>query len=813
MANLRMPICHGTNLVLAEKGFWNGRPFSACKRRTLDLRAGALQARALPGALTRTYLSEQGAPHPEFVAGLRLTKDMKTRKRSPLSPHMLSLFTTTPGKAGSSSPTRGGREEKRSAHSGYAPSASPGLSWGGRPQPIEVSASVALSPAGAGRASGLSQWAIGMNSPPNMENAGGSGAKPPEPVLSSHKSQAASDGRLQKALAMLADSDRLMPWVKRMEIGPGLIFTGFVDEHGVPDVFGYIKYYGHDDDVVLNAIPQAHRLHVSTHYECSFGATHSKRQLRHTARHDIRPVSSLPSVVTNIVHRQAIATKQVLAVFIGEIRKGHRHGLGRIKFHSGREYAGQWDQDQAQGVGVERRADKSKYYGHLARWRRHGYGLSIQGHQEGGSGYATTEGLFTDGREDLCTVRGYMQADRFQVTRRDFVSMHFDCIISSEAFDPCVREHMDLVGEADAAFQRAVEAERGANVIVNLVLHLDDTCTRFIKTGEPVPSAHADPARAHNFCSRSYEESSLLKDVWVDTLAAGSYTELVYGSLLSHLRRAAASSFDTHAPGSLFQSEASEANSLPARHDLPNVNSDIDLRLQLCLRENFEIISSTRAGLMAFERNLCREIATAVGIPLDRFAILATGPSDASVAVLLLILADALGPAPAVIGERLTAQLSFAGSSLRNGSLSRKVFRCTPYERRVTERCSNSQYPHIKAHLSQTTLFPWHIDHFGSVANDVPVVSIFDSTFRRQSFDGRRPAGSNASNVPTKYQVSCASRLHYALTLPSVFCRATSDFRARQKYCTEDKLLPHSFNQDPHLDAPSQSLIARPRAL
>ena len=660
------------------------------------------------------------------------------------------IFKTSPSK-NPGSPARGAKQASRSAcHHGYAPSSSPGLTWASRPRPIEVAASVALSPAGPSRARGLSQWAIELSSPPRVADVSEDGGKPPEPVPSSEKRQAASDRRMRECLAMLANSDRLMPWVRHMEIGPGRVFTGFLDEQGLPDIFGFIQYFGHDIGVALNASEHAFGLHVRAHFESR--SSLDGRKFMQTARHDVRPVSSLPSVVTHTVHRRAASSQGAIAVYIGEMTKGRRHGLGRIKFHSGGEYAGTWNQDQAQGVGVERRSDKSRHYGQFLRGLCHGYGLSIEGQAEG-LGFRTTEGLFSGGEVDVCAVGGRMHAQRFLISRDEFWACH-----GTDAFDPGKDRHMDLVKEVDTVFQKALEAERGANVLANVTLYLDETCARLAKPALHQPGLGAGDLddRVQNFCSRPFDESAALKLSWADQLAAGAYTELVFGSLLSQLRRVAGN-FDAIGPGCFSQAGCVGAVNLASNSDQSNAV------VHLSLREKFEVVSSTQPLLLAFERQLCKELARVLAVALDRLTILASNPSTTvppAVTVALLILSDTAGPTPAEIAHRLQAHVSSADSCLKTGTYTRSLFRCKDLA--CKRHRDDARPPHDRTYPSQTGRFPWHVtsnsDHDVFPIYDMPTVT----TFHRPSSDGestfRRAAGSSSSYAPSKYEVSSAAR-------------------------------------------------------
>jgi len=662
------------------------------------------------------------------------------------------LFKTSPSKS-PGSPTRSTKQASRSVyHHGYAPSASAGLTLASRPRPIEVAASVALSPAGPSRSRGLSQWAIELSSPPRVADACEDGGKPPEPVPSSEKRPAASHGRMVEGLAMLANSDRLMPWVRHMEIGPGRFYTGFLDEQGLPDIFGFIQYFGHDIGAALDASEHVFGLHVRAHFESR--SSLDGRNFIQTARHDVRAVSSLPSVVTHVVHRPAASTQGSLAVYIGEMRQGRRHGLGRIKFHSGNEYAGTWNHDQPQGVGVERRADRSRHYGHFSRWQCHGYGLAIEGQNEG-PGFRTTEGLFADGKVDICAVGGRMQTERFLISRDEFWTRH-----RSDAFDPGNDRHIDLVRAVDSVFQKALEAERGANVMANLTLHLDQTCARLAKPALHQPGLGAGPGmregdlddRVQNFCSRSFDESAALKLSWSDLLAASAYTELVFGSLLSQLCRVAGD-FAATGPGSCSRAVGLEAVSWASK------NSDqSNAAVHLFLHEKFEVLSSTQPLLLAFERQLCRELATALAVSLDRLTILASNPSTTAppaVTVVLLILSDTSGPTPAAIANRLQAQVSSADSCLKTGTYTRNLFRCKDLG--CTSHRDGAPPPYERAYQVQPGHFPWHSTPHSDQDN-FPIYDISTiSTFHRQPSDGESAfRGSSSSFTPSKYEVSSA---------------------------------------------------------
>jgi hypothetical protein len=314
------------------------------------------------------------------------------------------------------------------------------------PLPIEVSASAApLAPPGPGRAGGLSQWAIALGSPgednaaPSAQAAGSRGmpasspggalgagpgeGAPPEPVTASEKKPA--DKHLMGTLSIAANSDHVVPWVRNMEIAHGVVYSGFLDDDGFPDLFGCIKYYGASPSTV-DGPGGAFRVHVITQHSSAPSWGYSGMQVDKTARQLVRPASALPSVVTHTVHRASPATSGMpaQAVYVGELHKGRRHGLGRIKYLAGTEYAGTWEHDQMQGVGVMRQRDGSRYYGTVVRKRFHGYGLLITRAPKVDQDFLTTEGLFTDGRSDICAILGHMPSRHFQISRNSFVSLN-----------------------------------------------------------------------------------------------------------------------------------------------------------------------------------------------------------------------------------------------------------------------------------------------------------------------------------------------------------------------------------------------------
>jgi hypothetical protein len=237
------------------------------------------------------------------------------------------------------------------------------------------------------------------------------GNLPPEPVSGCVK--VLLDERLKQSIAILAKPDNYFLWVSNMEIGPAVLFSGCVDENGLPDLFGCVKYFG--DEECIEKAGDNFRLHVQQRKgkNCRQGYV-------------VRSVFSLPSVVTNIVRRTFLASGPA-AVYIGEMHRGQRHGLGRIKYLSGNEYAGQWGHNRIQGFGVQRRSDCSRYYGTMVRKHFHGYGLLIEkgsANGPGKTGFQTTEGLFTNGYPDIKCIIGHMQPTSFQITREILASYH-----------------------------------------------------------------------------------------------------------------------------------------------------------------------------------------------------------------------------------------------------------------------------------------------------------------------------------------------------------------------------------------------------
>ena len=300
-----------------------------------------------------------------------------------------------------------------------------------QPLPIEVSASVA--PLGPGRVAGLSQWAISLGKPEAPAQyaaaaraplgASPTSDGPADPVTESEKKRA--DRHLMGILTMVANSDSVMPWVRNMEIGHGVVYSGFIDDEGFPDLFGCIKYFGASQSTV-DGPGGAYRVHVITQHGVSQPSGWNSRQLDKTAKHVVRPTFSLPSMVAHIVHRASPATSGMTAqaVYLGELHKGRRHGLGRIKYLAGAEYAGTWEHDQMQGVGVMRQADGSRYYGSIMRKLYHGHGLLIARDPTVDQGFRTTEGLFTDGHCDICAIVGHMPLKNFHIKRNSFVTLN-----------------------------------------------------------------------------------------------------------------------------------------------------------------------------------------------------------------------------------------------------------------------------------------------------------------------------------------------------------------------------------------------------
>jgi hypothetical protein len=418
------------------------------------------------------------------------------------------------------------------------------------PHPIQVNSDVALSQ--GVRNTGLSQWAITSlksrirddkqntlisnpldehrqdHSPgsraylQHASSVGGSVSQKehpahpvPEPVMQTMPVQ--KDTRLAQSLAILANTGGAMPWVKSIEIGHGVVFTGFVDDEGLPDLFGYIEYFGEDAGIADN---------VGGDFSMRL---HTQHGTAYTAKHEVQSFFTLPSVVTNIVHRTrpAASGRPALAVYLGAVHRGGRHGLGRIRYASGAEYSGTWHHDQIRGVGVERRIGGSRYYGCMLRKRYHGHGLLVEHHPA--KGFQTTEGLFTgrisltsatstccelnqmtiwrilpDGCRDLVAVLGQMQNSSFHITRDLAVSYYSDHVIAREPFQTRLPENVKLIEEVNEAFVKALEAERGTSFIANLVLEMDNLSMSLVSYDE----AQAMGDFTNSCCILRYETSS-----------------------------------------------------------------------------------------------------------------------------------------------------------------------------------------------------------------------------------------------------------------------------------------------------------------
>ena len=52
-----------------------------------------------------------------------------------------------------------------------------------------------------------------------------------------------------------------------------------------------------------------------------------------------------------------------------------------------------------------------------------------------------------------------------------------DNVVAKGEFDPALTTHSNLVREVEVAFTQALDSERGANFLVNLVLQLDSIAT------------------------------------------------------------------------------------------------------------------------------------------------------------------------------------------------------------------------------------------------------------------------------------------------------------------------------------------------
>lgn len=62
------------------------------------------------------------------------------------------------------------------------------------------------------------------------------------------------------------------------------------------------------------------------------------------------------------------------AVYEGGLLDSQRHGLGRILYHSGRWYFGEWRNDKRHGRGIEYHVSGNKYSGEYTIGKAHGIG-------------------------------------------------------------------------------------------------------------------------------------------------------------------------------------------------------------------------------------------------------------------------------------------------------------------------------------------------------------------------------------------------------------------------------------------------------
>ena len=518
---------------------------------------------------------------------------------------------------------------------------------------------------------------------------------PPEPVSGSRRTEA--DATLKDRLAMLAHSQKAMPWVSSMTIGPGVVYSGFVDKEGFPDLVGSFKYFaqiGKDEEEVVNR-PDRFRFHIQTQHELdqhNQSGWQSGRPLDFTkyARHTVHSFASLPSVLAHNVRVQRNpCTGSAAAVYIGEVRKGRRHGLGRIKFASGSEFAGTWVRDQIQGAGVKRRDVNTRYYGCINRGRFHGHGLLIERHKGGYAGFRTTEGLFTDGRRDICGVVGHMRPDRFQINRDLFVTFHLDHVLATEAFDPGMRpRHKYFVKEVEDVFDTAVDSELGANFMANMILQLDN-----IALDLAAAQVHHTLEAAQNVHVFRHEHSQQLKFEFTQLVVAGKYTKVLRDALFNLVHNYACNIGIFRPQLSLFEAKMASQfrcdaspNTLPAAgdHNGPMANQ---VKLQLHLRDEFEPLAASRPFALAFERQICRDIATAVDVPVDRLTVFSTCAGDRlsdalsqSSIMSLLILGAEFGPTPMEVACRISAQAGLAHTSLSLGICTRNITKCSIVE-------------------------------------------------------------------------------------------------------------------------------------
>ena len=62
------------------------------------------------------------------------------------------------------------------------------------------------------------------------------------------------------------------------------------------------------------------------------------------------------------------------ALYKGQTKKGKRHGVGIMKYSSGRQYEGHWENDYRTGEGFEYYSNGNTYRGLFAKGKAHGKG-------------------------------------------------------------------------------------------------------------------------------------------------------------------------------------------------------------------------------------------------------------------------------------------------------------------------------------------------------------------------------------------------------------------------------------------------------
>ncbi len=292
--------------------------------------------------------------------------------------------------------------------------------------------------------------------------------------------------------------------------------------------------------------------------------------------------------------------------------------------------------------------------------------------------------------------------------------------LAAEAFQRTLPEHLSFAKELGFAFEQALDAEHATNFIVDLVFKMDEL-SRLLDTAaadsaslrRTCASSKVTGTAVTNYCHRTDMHSEQLKEVWVDTISSRAFSPLLFAWLHKFICRMQVAPtqpmVQTTNPTSVSKFywlqqlqilktqakllglasdsvESSENGCLPAwplEHDYNTsksanlLNLVDDVIIYIYLRDKYESIAASRPLVLSFQREVSRDIASAVGIPLDRLLVTNTCRSDTNppgVLVVFEILADTFGPTPQDIAQRIISQASVMRSPLRKGVHTRNLF-------------------------------------------------------------------------------------------------------------------------------------------